>query len=139
MKIFFDTNVLLDVILERGDISSSAKSISYSETLGHELSISVLSIANMAYILRHVLKGRAFESQIEDIKSTMTIEPMNEDTVTAAISLHANDFEDALQYACAIQADCDIIITSNKKDFKFSRLPIFSPKEFLENFIPTNK
>jgi predicted nucleic acid-binding protein len=45
MKVFFDTNVLLDIILERGDISSSAKSISYSETRGYKLSISVLSIA----------------------------------------------------------------------------------------------
>jgi predicted nucleic acid-binding protein len=132
MKVFFDTNVLLDIILERGDISSSAKSISYSETRGYKLSISVLSIANMAYILRHVMKGSAFEAQIEDIKATMAIEPMNEDTITAAISLHASDFEDALQYTCAIQADCDIIITNNKKDFKFSQLPILSPKEFVE-------
>ena len=41
------------------------------------------------------------------------------------------DFEDGLQYYSAIENDIDIIITRNKKDFKNSKLPVLTAKEFL--------
>ena len=41
------------------------------------------------------------------------------------------DFEDGLQYYSAIENQIDIIITRNKKDFKNSKIPILTAKEFL--------
>jgi len=41
------------------------------------------------------------------------------------------DFEDGLQYYSAIENSVDIIITRNKKDFKRSKLPVLTAKEFL--------
>ena len=46
------------------------------------------------------------------------------------------DFEDALQSAAARTAGASFIVTRNVKDFKFSRVPALSPKEFLKRFHP---
>ena len=41
------------------------------------------------------------------------------------------DFEDGLQYYSAIENQIDVIITRNKKDFKKSKIPVLTAKEFL--------
>jgi hypothetical protein len=41
------------------------------------------------------------------------------------------DFEDALQYHCALAANCDIIVTRNVKDFKKAEIPVITPDEYL--------
>jgi predicted nucleic acid-binding protein len=45
------------------------------------------------------------------------------------------DFEDAIQYFTAIENEQDLIITRNLKDFKSSKLPILTAKQFLETMI----
>jgi predicted nucleic acid-binding protein len=57
---------------------------------------------------------------------------MDGDTLKQAISLRANDFEDALQYVCALDSKCEIIVTRNKKDFRFSKLRVLSPDELIK-------
>ncbi len=41
------------------------------------------------------------------------------------------DFEDGLQYYSAIENNVDIILTRNKKDFKNSKIPVLTAKEYL--------
>lgn len=52
-----------------------------------------------------------------------------------AISNPARDFEDMIQYRCAIIGCCDVIITNNKRDFsEFCNLPLMTAKEYLEKY-----
>ena len=51
--------------------------------------------------------------------------------VEKGLSSNFSDFEDALQYHCAIKADCNILITRNGKDFKESEIPVMTPTEYL--------
>ena len=41
------------------------------------------------------------------------------------------DFEDAVQYYAARQADADYIITRNKKDFSFSEIEVLTSEEYV--------
>jgi len=41
------------------------------------------------------------------------------------------NFEDGLQYQCALEESVDCIITRNKKDFFGSKIPVYTPDEFL--------
>lgn len=42
------------------------------------------------------------------------------------------DYEDMLQYQCALAAGCDVIVTNNKRDFQeFCQLPFLTSEEFL--------
>ena len=40
------------------------------------------------------------------------------------------DFEDATQHRTAIDEQADCLVTRNKKDFKSSSIPVFTPIEF---------
>ena len=42
-------------------------------------------------------------------------------------------YEDAAQYRSAVAVSADCIITRNKKDFSFSKLPVLTPDEFLRD------
>lgn len=44
---------------------------------------------------------------------------------------HFEDLEDQLQMECAATAEVDYIITENKKDFEFAKVPVISGREFL--------
>lgn len=54
--------------------------------------------------------------------------------VDNAVSLRANDFEDALQYFSAVQADADCLITRNIKDFGFAKMEVLDSKTFLGKY-----
>ena len=44
------------------------------------------------------------------------------------------DFEDMLQYQCAIDGNCDCIVTINTNDFiDFSTIPVLTPQDFLDS------
>ena len=45
------------------------------------------------------------------------------------------DFEDLLQYRCALEADCDVIVTNNPDDYEeFCQLPFFTSEDFVFNY-----
>jgi predicted nucleic acid-binding protein len=45
------------------------------------------------------------------------------------------DYEDMLQYQCALAAGYDVVVTNNKKDFhEFCKLPFLTSEEFLLQF-----
>ncbi|WP_240612558.1 PIN domain-containing protein [Brumimicrobium salinarum] len=60
---------------------------------------------------------------------------LNEQTIEKGLNSSFADFEDALQYFNATEAECDIILTRNGKDFKKSLLPIMTPDEFIKSLI----
>ena len=39
--------------------------------------------------------------------------------------------EDSVQYHCAIENNTDCIITRNKKDYSKSKIPVYTPTEFI--------
>ncbi len=42
------------------------------------------------------------------------------------------DLEDAVQYFASKSENIDVILTRNKKDFKFSEIKVSTPAEFLK-------
>lgn len=57
---------------------------------------------------------------------------MDRNQLRSALRHEVKDFEDMLQYQCAIDGHCDCIVTINISDFlEFSSLPILSPDGLL--------
>ena len=139
MRIFIDTNVLIDLLCEREGYEQAGHILALSDNPQCVLYTSVLSIANLAYILRKALKGKALYHSLNKLSHRLNISPMTQESFERALLLEASDFEDALQYYSALQADCEVIVTRNKKDFKFSEITVSSPDEFLVQFLPFSK
>ena len=99
-----------------------------------ELLISDLSIANIKYITRKEIPIDKFYELIQTFRPIFNIVPLGADVVDRAISLKANDFEDALQYFSAVQAGADCLITRNIKDFGFANMEVLDSSTFLGKY-----
>lgn len=133
MKVFVDTNVLLDYLLERKDFVEEAKSIFLLGNAGHiSIMITDLSVANVAYITRNKIPLEQFFSTLSVLRRFCKVISMGEDVVDKAIKARWSDFEDSLQYFAAIQAAADCIITRNVKDFYNSEIPVLEPSAFVD-------
>ncbi|MBQ9384524.1 MAG: PIN domain-containing protein [Ruminiclostridium sp.] len=131
MKILVDTNVILDVLCAReGFVESSSKVWKYCETGLVSGYISALSVPNIVYILRKELDAQKTKEIIKQIGLIFSVADLTADDLKKAAEMSFNDYEDALQVACAkrIQAEC--IITRNIKDFAGSPIPVKLPSEF---------
>lgn len=132
-KIFLDTNILLDWILER----DKGQYASIIFELGHkgeiELYSSFLSFANIAYILRKSPTDDLYDI-LNQLADMVYILPMDQTQMKKALQDKTTDFEDMLQYQCCINGECDILITNNTKHFRdFCNIPLFTSENFLLN------
>ena len=133
-KIFLDTNFIIDFILREDYRPICKKILDEGDLKGKWFYVSFLSVANFAYIARKVPSDQLYR-YLQLIIGSFIILDHNKDQLDKAIALKPKDFEDALQYQCAKQGGCECIITRNKTDFSFSDLPVFTPKEFLEEYL----
>lgn len=133
IKAFIDTNVLIDLLLERDGCQDAATILLFQKEQKCSLFLSSLTMANIAYILRKKFKGIALYNALNKLKTFFSVVSLTADNVESALMLQATDFEDALQYFSAANIQADVIVTRNEKDFYFSQISITSPKSFLES------
>jgi len=68
---------------------------------------------------------------ISKFKLLVNILVLDDKIIELSLASDFADFEDAIQYYTALENNINLIITRNNKDFKHSKLPILSAKEFL--------
>ena len=62
----------------------------------------------------------------------VTILPVDDKVIELALNSDFRDFEDAIQYYCAIENGINILVTRNLKDFKHARIPVLTAEEFVK-------
>lgn len=133
-KIFLDTNVILDAILDNRKHLEEARII-LQKGKDHQIQLfaSFLTFANIAYIIRKHPKEEVY-GILRYYSKLITVLPTDNKQLQKALTCEADDFEDMLQYQCAVAAECDCIITNNIKDFEnFCDIPLFTSEDFLLN------
>lgn len=132
-RIFLDTNVIIDFILEREGAEDAANVLQLGENGEVELTVSFLTIANTAYIVRKGHTQEELYSIIADLSAMLKTLSMDESQLQQTLLHPATDFEDMLQYQCATANQCDIILTRNRKHFGFAEIPVLTPAEYLNS------
>ena len=132
-KLLIDTNIIIDLLAKReGFYQDAQKLFTFSDRKTIALSISSLTFANTFYILSKTLSVNEARKIMIKFKVLTKIIPLDEKIIELALASDFTDFEDAIQYYTALDNQLDIIITRNKKDFKTSRVPVLTAKEYLE-------
>lgn len=135
MKVFLDTNIALDFILEREDfVDDARKVIAYCLNCQHTLYLSSISYANISYIARKGHKGRKLHELLRILRKMTRVSSSDENVVDKALATDNKDFEDAMQFHSASTVNADIIITRNVQDFPTGTIKVMTPKTFL-NFV----
>ena len=133
IRLLIDTNIVIDLLSKREDFYSEAATLfSLADKNILTLTISSLTFANTNYILSKLKSKKDARSILQKFKVLLETLSLDDKVVELALSDEKfSDFEDGLQYYSAIENQIDIIITRDKKDFKSSKIPVMSAKEFL--------
>lgn len=133
-RIFLDTTVILDLLGDRHSFFDSiAKVVTLADQKKLTLIVSPLSFTTIDYVLNKFETSESVLNKLRKFKIICEISEVNEETIEKALNSDFKDFEDAVQYFTALQANCSIIITRNAKDFKKSTIPIMTAEEYLSS------
>jgi predicted nucleic acid-binding protein len=132
VRVLLDTNVILDVALQRaGLFEGSKRALEKCESESHEMQISWHTLSNLFYILRRDRGGEKTVEFLRHLLSICTVAPVSHADALRAVSYELNDFEDALQLSTAEACRADVILTRNKADFGTPvNLRVLTPEEF---------
>jgi predicted nucleic acid-binding protein len=133
-KIFIDTNIVIDLLSRREPFFEEAASLfSLADKKQIELAVSALTMANTSYVLLRQMDSDNTKSILRKLRLIVNILPLNDKIIGLALNDNTlSDFEDGLQYFTAIENEQELIITRNLKDFKNSKLPTMTAKQFIE-------
>jgi predicted nucleic acid-binding protein len=133
MKIFFDSDVLLDVLAERPTYyTMSAEVLSLSELKTVNGYTSSLILCNLHYILRKLSNEATARAKIATMLELLDILDLKKTDISEALNMQIPEFEDAVQASIAARSDMDWILTRNTRDFKKSSVKPITPKDFIE-------
>lgn len=133
-KLYVDTNIVIDLLSGRAPFYEEAAMLfSLADRKQIELAVSSLTIANTSYTLLRQLDANKTKSILRKLKLMVNILPLDDKIIGLALNDEMfADFEDGLQYFTAIENGQELIITRNLKDFKNSKLPTMTAKQFID-------
>lgn len=141
-KVLLDTNIFLEYFAKRSQYLYVKQIFNAIENGELQAVISAGTFYTITYIVEMELKrsgihnpekfqlNREYMNRVLDL---VCIANLNDQSSRAAINDESfRDLEDSLQYRCAVQNNCDAIVTINLRDFQgASQLKVLSPEEFL--------
>lgn len=131
MRVFIDTNVVLDFLQERQPFVEDAQKIFELIDLGQiQGFIAATTVTNIYYIVRKVAGKDTANEAIAELLNSLTICLVDLEILRNSLELGFDDFEDAVQYACASSSHVDLIITRDLSGFAHSGIPVVLPRDF---------
>jgi predicted nucleic acid-binding protein len=132
MNVFLDTNVLMDVLLERKPFAAASRKVWFLAERGKISGlVSALTFPNIYYIVRKVRGLEAATAMMTMLRDTFVPVALDEQILQQAMDAKFSDFEDAIQYFSALRSVAVCLVTRNPAHFPCSTLPVLSPAGFL--------
>lgn len=132
-RVLIDTNIVIDLLAKRKEFyDEAAELFSLSDKKELKLAISSLTFSNTNYVLSKQKSAKEAREILRKFKVLVEIINLDDKIIELALSDDKfSDFEDGLQYYSALENNVDLILTRNKKDFKNSKIPVLTAKEYL--------
>ena len=132
MRVIVDTNVVLDVLLEREPFVKAAVDVfSLVEESRIHAFLCATTITTIDYLLTQSLPASKARDTLSKLISLFEIATVNRPVIERALRSKIRDFEDAVLDEAGQMAVVDSVVTRNMKDFAGSTLNVFDPNEFL--------
>ena len=145
MKVFIDTNVILEYLMQREHFSEAERALDYLQDGGHIMYMSVGGFYTILFIMEKFLKKemrmekqertaklRAVMSKLLD---SFVVAEHNKDSLISAMADRGfTDLEDSCQYQLAERSGCNVLITFNMDDYigvKHSAVNVMGPGSFM--------
>jgi predicted nucleic acid-binding protein len=132
LRILFDTNVILDVLLDREPFSSTAAKL-FSKVETGEITgyVCATTITTLHYISSKVIGADSAIEEINKLLMLFEVAPVNRAVLDAALTSGFKDFEDAVVHESGVYKETQGIVTRDFDGFKKSKINVYSPEELL--------
>ena len=130
MRILFDTNVVLDVMLNRDPhAETSAEILSRVESGDLTGCICATTVTTIHYLAARAVGAEQALVEIRKLLSLFEVASVNRAVLETALDLGFSDYEDAVLHEAACAIDAQGIVTRNPRHFKSAMLPVYRPEE----------
>ena len=130
MKVLFDTNIILDVLLDRKSfIKLSAGLVSLVEEKEIKGYLCTTTITTIDYLITKSHNRKTARNGISKLLGMFQICGVNEQVLQLALNSKFKDFEDAVQFYAGVCSNVDSIVTRNTKDYKEEQISVYTPAE----------
>jgi len=130
-RIFVDTNILLDVLLEReGYYYDALKIWANAENGNVEACIAAISLNNIHYVMRKLKSETTAMIAVKILLRIFKVIPVDANILGLAVDFHDKDFEDDIQLQCALKAKCSQLFTRNPNHYDHSAIAVVPPSSF---------
>jgi len=128
MKVFVDTNVILDYILQREHYTEAKRAIAQEVAAQDTLLMSVGGFYTMLYVVdkyfrkefqqNHIVAVAQTRDVMRKVLSLFTVaEHDNTSLLNGLNDLAFHDLEDSCQYQLAVKHGCEKLLTFNTSDY----------------------
>lgn len=132
MRILLDTNVVLDLLLDRkAFVTESLAMVDLVERGAVTGLLCATTVTTLAYLAGKSVGKQQASRQIRQLLSLFEIAPVTRAVLDGALASKAPDFEDAVLAEAAHQAGAQAIITRNLRDFAHSPVRAHTPAQWL--------
>lgn len=133
-KVFVDTDIIYDLLAEREPFyQSAAKLFTKADEGKVQIFISALTIANIHYLLAKQLSESEAKKILRKFRVLVQIVSLNEKIIDLALNSDFPDFENAIQYYCAIENDIEVLLTRNLRDYKKAQIVTMTAQDFISS------
>lgn len=135
MKVFLDTNVLLDMLISsRADHLCSLRLLKLIRDRKISGVLTTQSIIDAAYVQtqRRKVTAQDFKTAMKLICSLVDVVSITSEDIDRVNASSIEDYEDAAQVSCALDCGCDVIVTRDSRIGRFTDLALYSPPGLIE-------
>jgi predicted nucleic acid-binding protein len=132
LKILLDTNIVIDVLMDRIPFSDSAADLFSKVEDGTIIGyLCGTTITTVYYLASNAVGAARAQEEIKKLLNLFEVAPVNRHVLEAALVADFNDFEDAVIHEAACHIGADAIVTRNQKVFKKSRISVYSSEQMV--------
>ncbi len=132
MRVLFDTNVVLDVLLARQPFADASNAC-FVQVEDGVLSgfLGATTVTTLDYLVSNAVGAAKSRQHLLSLLTLFDVAPVNRAVLLAAATSKLKDFEDAVLAEAARACGADCIITRHSKDFVGCGLGVYTPVEWL--------
>jgi predicted nucleic acid-binding protein len=130
LRVLLDTNVVLDVLLERQPRAGPAAQVLSLVDAGRlEGAVTATAVTTIHYLVQRALGRRRADECVRRLLDMVAVAPVDARVLLAAARAGFSDYEDAVVHEAALAWHADGIVTRDRGGFRKARLPVFDAHE----------
>lgn len=130
-RVFVDADVILDLFVAHAPFHGDALRFFSRLKAANAGFTCPLIVANVHYVLSRLRSRRYALDHVRALRGFLSVLPLTQEILDAATAAPHKDFEDALQYQCALLNGMTLLVTRNVKHFPAGPLQVAQPVEYL--------